>query len=51
MLKQALQKAGDIATQQNVFELGIQNSYSTYSNQIYTNAFSSDGTTYVNVNS
>lgn len=46
-----MQNANQVATKQNVFELFEASIYSGYTNPTYSTAFSSDGTTYVNVNS
>jgi hypothetical protein len=40
-----------VASKQSVFEADVDNAYASYSNPVYSNAFSSDGTNYVNVNS
>lgn len=46
-----MSNANNVASKQNLFELFISSIYSYYTNPVYTTAFSTDGTNYVNVNS
>lgn len=51
MFTQSLNQAGQVATQQGSFEVFLNNMYTSYTNPTYSNAFSSNGTSYVDVSS